>query len=288
MPKDVEEIRVYLTTNRRVTVAEARQLQVYASEKLLRAINAHKKIRPFLREYPFTPVRARVHISYDNEFIGPFADGTLCYVSTIQGNIYYYAFDPITQKKHIEVFSEPYEEAVKIAPFSSLKPEELRIHRGPAYEKHVDLLLYNFSKEAYEKWNLYCCKYGGKMVNGIEEFAIKFVTDKRTPLEKARVLHIAVTERFNELINSDPVLRPDLKEYPLPIRHTKVYISFKERNGCYYEDGTVAYVNQENDTIYYSTEPPTVFENIPLHPPLLHEERYEDAKKIIQKASSKG
>ena len=207
---------------------EARKLQVYASEKLLRAINAHEKIRPFLREYPFTPVRAGVHISYNNEYIGPFADGTLCYVSTNKGNIYYSALDPITDK-HIDVFSEPYEEAVKIAPFSSLKLEELRIHHGPAYEKHVDLLLYNFSKEAYKKWNLYCCRYGGKMVNGIEEFAIKFVTDKRTPLEKARALHIAVTERFNELINSDPILRPDLKEYPLPIRHTKVYISFKER-----------------------------------------------------------
>jgi hypothetical protein len=66
-----------------------------------------------------------------------------------------------------------------------------------------------------------------------------------------------------------------------------VYISFKERNGCYYEDGTVAYVNQENDTIYYYTEPPMVYGNNPLHPPLLHEERYEDGKKIIQKASSK-
>ena len=97
------------------------------------------------------------------------------------------------------------------------------------------------------------------MVNGIEEFAIKFVTDKRTPLEKARALHVAVTERFNELINGDPVLRPDLKEYPLPIKHTKVYISFEERRGCYYEDGTVAYVNQENDTIYYYTEPPMVY-----------------------------
>lgn len=122
MPKDVEEIRVYFAVHRRVTIEEARQIQVYASEKLLRAINAHEKIRPFLREYPFTPMRAGVHIRYSNEYIGSFADGTLCYVSTIKGNIYYSAMDPITEK-HIDVFSEPYEEAVKLAPFHRSSPK---------------------------------------------------------------------------------------------------------------------------------------------------------------------
>ena len=52
MPHDVEEIDVRFAAYRKATIEQARILVVLATQKLLKMINNHKKIRPFLREYP--------------------------------------------------------------------------------------------------------------------------------------------------------------------------------------------------------------------------------------------
>ena len=124
--------------------------------------------------------------------------------------------------------------------------------------------------------------------NGIEEFAIEFDTDKPTPLEKARVLHIAVTERFNELINSDPVRPTILRNIHYPIRHTKVQISFKDRKGATMK---MARWPMSIKKMIQFTIPPSLQRSERIFLCTLHYFMKSDMKmpkKIIQKASSKG
>jgi hypothetical protein len=132
-----------------------------------------------------------------------------------------------------------------------------------------------------KKWGLYCYGQGGKLANGIDEIAMKFVTDKRTPLEKARKLHVEITERLQEIINANPALRLYLKEFPFPINRIKVSIHFQKRNYEYYKDGTVAIVQQENGQLNYFTVFPQVGNIISVSPEPMTHEPYEKAKKLI-------
>ena len=79
MPHDVEEVEVKFTCNRRATIEEARRLEVYVSSQLVEVINSHDKLRPFLREYPFSSERARVVITFDDEYNRHNANNPLIY-----------------------------------------------------------------------------------------------------------------------------------------------------------------------------------------------------------------
>ena len=109
MPHDIEKISVKFIAYQRATIEEARELEVKVTERLLEIINSHKKIRPFLRDYPFTPARTQVGISFNKKNNSSYADGRVVYVSNIKNTLYYDAEDP--SGKDIELAKEPYEEA---------------------------------------------------------------------------------------------------------------------------------------------------------------------------------
>jgi len=73
----------------------------------------YQKIRPFLREYPFTYKRALVSIvfydSNNNYWMGHSVD----FVFNIRGEIFYKTFDPQT-KKFCLLHKEPYEKSLEI------------------------------------------------------------------------------------------------------------------------------------------------------------------------------
>jgi hypothetical protein len=285
MPRDVEEIAIDFSINRRATLDEARKMEVYATEKLLQKINAHEKIRPFLREYPFTPARVGIRITFDDEFNAHYSDGTIAYMNLARGKIFYSYQDPIAGKL-IDIHKESYEDALKLIGSTPLKLEDVRQHQPFPYENDVDKLFDDFVKEAEKKWDLYFLSQGGKLVNGIEEIAIKFVADKQMSLEKARKLHIEVTERLQEIINANTALRPHLKESPFPIKRIKVCIHFQKRNYEYYKDGAIAIVKQENGQLNYFTVLPQVGAIISVSPEPTTQESYEDAKKLVNKNAS--
>jgi len=135
MPKDVEEVGVMFTIQKKVTsLEEARELEVAAIQKLLDHINNHPKIRPFLREYPFKYDRVRISISFTDENNQRYTDGRITRVSQARNKIFYrkakeyidkgyQITDPDTNEvytvpdreatKLIDYYDEPYEEAVK-------------------------------------------------------------------------------------------------------------------------------------------------------------------------------
>jgi hypothetical protein len=117
MPHDVQEISVDFVVYQNATVEQARELEVKLTEKFVKIINAHEKIRPFLREYPFPSSRACVSISFEKpRKASPrsLKTQTVTYVFQANGRLYYQAENPLNQYVYKDIKDEPYEEALKI------------------------------------------------------------------------------------------------------------------------------------------------------------------------------
>jgi hypothetical protein len=123
MPYDVESIYVQLSAYRSATVEEARELEVILTEKFVQVINAHEKIRPFLREYPFPPSRADVSISFKKprrkRSVSPEDD--VVRVFQARNKIFYRGMNPENPYVFKAIKDEPYEEARKIVQENALK-----------------------------------------------------------------------------------------------------------------------------------------------------------------------
>ncbi len=112
MPDDVVEVEVKFICYRQVTIEEARELEVKAVEILRKNINEHEKIRPFLREFPFTAKGAKVMISFRTNTNDHQTKG-VALVMNVRNSLFYDAKDPLTNKLY-DLFEEPYEDALKI------------------------------------------------------------------------------------------------------------------------------------------------------------------------------
>jgi|JI9StandDraft_2_1071091.scaffolds.fasta_scaffold259877_2 hypothetical protein len=77
MPRGVEIIKVRFTADRRATVDEARELLVQVRESLVQRVNSHEKIRPFLREYPFTSDKVDIKITFHKPDNTYYSDGSV-------------------------------------------------------------------------------------------------------------------------------------------------------------------------------------------------------------------
>jgi hypothetical protein len=120
MPYDVEEILVKLVAYRSATIEQARELEVKATERFAQIINAHEKIRPFLRECPFPPGRARVSISFRKRAKHP-TDNDVEFVCHAKNKLFYLAYDPDHPYVGKDIKNEPYEEALKIVQSNEAK-----------------------------------------------------------------------------------------------------------------------------------------------------------------------
>ncbi len=64
MPTNVQEISLYFYVYRRGTLSEARDLIVQAKTRLIEKVNMNEKIRPYLKNYPFTSEGADISLSF--------------------------------------------------------------------------------------------------------------------------------------------------------------------------------------------------------------------------------
>lgn len=115
MPYDVEVISVKFLSYRSATVEEARELEVKLTEKFVQVINAHEKIKPFLREYPFPSSRSHVTISFrdprkKNSSVGNDVE----LVFQARNRIFYQAKNLDNPYLGKDIKDESYEEALRI------------------------------------------------------------------------------------------------------------------------------------------------------------------------------
>jgi len=89
MPHNVEKIDLAFVAYRKGTIKEARQLEVIGIERLLKKINEHEKIRPYLSEYPFKYNGVHISISFWGNEGNYCTDGSIVHVSLAHNKIYY-------------------------------------------------------------------------------------------------------------------------------------------------------------------------------------------------------
>jgi len=147
----------------------------------------------------------------------------------------------------------------------------------PAYETYVNQLINSFAKEIKKEFGLICIGDGGQMPYDVEAVSIKFAAYCYPSIEKARELEVKITERFINAINSNEKIRPYLREYPFKADRAEVAISFYTKDNSRYTDGSVSYVFQVKNKIYYCSKNPHT-KNLDD----LYEEPYEEALKIVQ------
>ncbi|MDN3505777.1 MAG: hypothetical protein P0S96_00930 [Simkaniaceae bacterium] len=110
MPSDIEDLNVGFMAYRKATIEEARHLEVVLMEKFLNIINKQKKVRPFLRDYPFTKDRICVSISFYDKKDYPQFEDSISRVFSVRGNIIYKLFNPENCSSAV-LAEEKYEEA---------------------------------------------------------------------------------------------------------------------------------------------------------------------------------
>lgn len=154
-----------------------------------------------------------------------------------------------------------------------------QVYADPAvYEKYVDEIVLSLSQNAKQDLDLISIGDGGRMPNDIERIDVKFIKCAKASINEARELEVKATEKLVQLINAHEKIRPYLREYPFKANRTAVAISFQKKDGSDYTDGSVAYVTQINNMIYYAGIDPKTLQlyDIAVEP-------YEEALKKIQK-----
>jgi hypothetical protein len=143
MPTDVQEIEVLFNACRKATVDDARKIEVDAIQELLKRINTHEKIRPYLSEYPFDFNRVGISITFLTKKGDRPLDGSVAMVFLARNKIFYRAAEVQIKKttpliymnkkmgvvnefigggpkvELIDLMNEPYEEALKIVGITS-------------------------------------------------------------------------------------------------------------------------------------------------------------------------
>ena len=112
MPHDVEEVSLSFIAYQRATIEQARKLEVEVTEKLLKRVNEHEKIRPFLREYPFKAGRIKIMIAFEKSENTYYTDGSVVLVFQARNKLFY---DQANKDEElVDLYEEPYEEAYRI------------------------------------------------------------------------------------------------------------------------------------------------------------------------------
>jgi hypothetical protein len=111
MPHDVESILIVMQAYQQANIEQAAELLVKATEKLKDLVNKDEKIRPFLREYPFTTNRTIIRISFDDHNNRHYPDKkSIAFVFQVRDEIIYHYYDT-EKEQYFELFKEPYETA---------------------------------------------------------------------------------------------------------------------------------------------------------------------------------
>ena len=120
------------------------------------------------------------------------------------------------------------------------------------YEVYADEIVKNFAKEMKNEYGLLCIGSGGSMPHDVANIGVMFTIQKKmTSLEEARELEIAAIQKLLNHINNHQKIRPYLREYPFKYDRVRISISFTNENNEQYTDGSITYMYQARNKIFY-------------------------------------
>ena len=120
------------------------------------------------------------------------------------------------------------------------------------YEVYADEIVRSFAKDMKKEYGLQCIGSGGSMPHDVAEIGVMFTIQKKvTSLEEARELEVAAIQKLLNHINNHQKIRPFLREYPFKYDRVSVSISFTNENNQRYTDGSIVYMYQARNKIFY-------------------------------------
>ena len=125
MAYDVDEIGIGFLLNQQTSIEEARELEIRATERFVELINTNESIKPYLRDPPWNQNRARVRITFYNEYGEDYPEGVRLILQAHE-TVFYFGPKKTPKEVGITIKEEPYAEAkafVENNP-SCLKPIE--------------------------------------------------------------------------------------------------------------------------------------------------------------------
>jgi len=114
MTRDIESHISRYIFEGKVTIDEAREMFIECKEKLTQMVNEHEKIRPYLRDYPFSRSRVKITILFCDKNGVPNTDGSPANVLLGKDEIIFYTARKPNSYNITDLFQEPYAEALKI------------------------------------------------------------------------------------------------------------------------------------------------------------------------------
>jgi len=97
-----------------LTEEEARKLIIHCVDDFLSAVNSDEKLKPFLKEYPFTPKNLELTIFNYNKSRILHCFPSIAVVKDLRGKIGFFTEDPSTKPRYHTKKYETYEESVAI------------------------------------------------------------------------------------------------------------------------------------------------------------------------------
>ncbi len=91
MPTNVKQIELLFISYQKSSIEDARKTEVAIVQELLKRINNHKEIRPYLSEYPFNTNNVSVSISFRTKTDDYPLDGSIASVFLAKNKIFYKA-----------------------------------------------------------------------------------------------------------------------------------------------------------------------------------------------------
>lgn len=138
--------------------------------------------------------------------------------------------------------------------------------------------MFSYARSVKKSYGLELTGYGGAVTDTINKFDLSFIGFEPMSQNEVRFLLVDNLEYLIRCINSDPTLKPHLREIPFNINNIKFSISFRDwRSWEYLESPAVARVFISDGILYYSEHKADkqILD-------LMHNESYQKAKGLVE------
>lgn len=121
------------------------------------------------------------------------------------------------------------------------------------HKEEVTRIVQEFAEEMKEEKDLslehaYTC-----YDNSIRTVQLQFISQDLIELCEARELIVDMTERLLAKLNQDPILGPDLSNFPFRPSNLEIYITFESYFGKYVDPMYIMWICMEDNSIYFYT-----------------------------------
>ena len=149
------------------------------------------------------------------------------------------------------------------------------------YEVLADKVISQTARQLKKEKDLIPVGTMGQMMGDIQAIGLSFQYFHLVNLEEARELLVNAIQVFLRNINENKKIRPYLHNYPFTTKNIEITIWIYKPGGSDPEQGSIECITLRRNKLIYRLTAPSKFAPWPV----LHEETYEEALKILAEKS---